>query len=271
MDDAKRATLKHNFDRAGSTYLHHNELQRQVAARLLECCRAHYVGRRRPWPVLLDMGCGPGVNTVALSAICDHYLGLDISQGMLREARKQISRGAALQWLQADMDNLAVATESVDVVFSSLATQWSANRTSLMAQLLRVLKPGGRVFIATLVDGTLEPMRSLRQHVDGIPQGNPQPTIASWLEIINSLEGLALLELELSTFTVFEQDLLQLLKSIRGVGAGTWVGNEQVETPLSPAKFRAVATAYERFRTTTGLPLRYEVAFLTLIKKQQRI
>lgn len=262
--DPGHARVRSNFDRAAATYQHHNELQRRVAKHVLARCRVHRARRCDNWPVLLDLGCGPGVNTTALSAVCHRYLGVDISNAMLRQAQKQPSRGADLHWVQSDMDSLALASDTVDVVFSSLALQWSANPAEMMEHLAQVLAPGGRMFIATLVEGTLEPLRSLRFNIDGIRQGNLQPSVTHWLDIINSLEGLASLELDVRSYTIYEQNLLHLLKGIQGVGAGTYIG--PTAHHLSVPTFRSLAAAYEPHRTRLGLPLHYEVAFMTLVK-----
>ncbi|MGO1167340.1 MAG: class I SAM-dependent methyltransferase [Janibacter sp.] len=76
----------------------------------------------------------------------------DLSGGMLRTARAldRRSPGPAPALAQADATRLPFASESFDIVFSAYgATPFVADSAGLMAELARVLRPGGRLAFST--------------------------------------------------------------------------------------------------------------------------
>lgn len=262
-----KAAVQRSFDKASSSYVAHNQVQSQVAHHLLHACKSSVA----KCATLLDLGCGPGVNTRSLTEISESYIGLDLSANMLAMARQRTCAehlAAHAQFIHADMDNLPLANDCVDVIYSSLAIQWSANPRGLVKQLERVLKPGGQAFLATLLEGTLEPLRSLRYQIDGMVQGNPQPRFELWLDALNECSDLAIVDSQIKTYQVFSPDLPTLLMGIKGVGAGAAAraDGESHSRALSISVYRRLARHYETYRSPQGLPLNYQVGFMTLKK-----
>jgi malonyl-CoA O-methyltransferase len=116
---------------------------------------------------VLDIGSGSGYVTDKLSAgfSSAEIIALDIAEGMLRYARGKYSP-ANVHWLCGDAENLPLAENSIDLVFSNLALQWCENSRTLFAEIYRVLKPGGEAFIATLGPQTLQELRMAWEAVD---------------------------------------------------------------------------------------------------------
>jgi SAM-dependent methyltransferase len=95
---------------------------------------------------VLEVGCG--------AASCARWLvdrgadavGLDLSAGMLREARAAEARsGVAVPLVQADAAHLPFADASFDLACSAFgAVPFVADTAALMAEVARVLRPGGR-------------------------------------------------------------------------------------------------------------------------------
>lgn len=76
----------------------------------------------------------------------------DLSEGMLRTARRIDDRhhGPAPHLVQADATRLPFADRTFDVVFSAYgATPFVADSAGLMAELARVLRPGGLLAFST--------------------------------------------------------------------------------------------------------------------------
>ncbi|GAA0672033.1 class I SAM-dependent methyltransferase [Kitasatospora atroaurantiaca] len=88
---------------------------------------------------LLDLACGSAPLWPALGQQC--YLGLDISPGELALAR---SRGAG-PLLLADARALPLGAESVDTVVCAMALQIITPLPTALAEIRRVLVPGGRL------------------------------------------------------------------------------------------------------------------------------
>jgi len=86
---------------------------------------------------LLDIGCGEGYYTSALSAVVPEVIGLDIARSAVRMAAK---RYPGATWLVASGAHLPLADASIDVV-TNVFTQLH------VSEMLRVLRPEGHVLM----------------------------------------------------------------------------------------------------------------------------
>ncbi len=93
---------------------------------------------------VLDLGCGDGQLTQRLAATGAHVLGVDASGNMVAAARE---RGIEAE--QANAELLPFHDATFDAVFSNAALHWVRDHESMLAQVHRVLKPGGR-FVAEM-------------------------------------------------------------------------------------------------------------------------
>lgn len=119
-----------------------------VAASLL------LAGADRSVASALDVCCGTGAAMRHLRPLCrERVVGLDLSQGMLDEARRQLADApgeAALEFVQGDA--LALPwTETFDLVtsFGAFGHILEADEPRLVAGIHRVLRPGGRFLFVT--------------------------------------------------------------------------------------------------------------------------
>lgn len=246
----KHRVARH-FGRAAASYNRYNQLQRDVSAALIE--------QLQPAAVLLDAGCGPGVNVESLNARTRQYLGVDISQGMLQQARRE---NPDHEFAQADIEGLPLASASVDALYSSLAVQWCNRPENFLREAARVLKPGGQIVFSTVLADSLQPFSSCWQIVDGHAHTNPQRSMSQWSDLIASTPGLHVEHMEQRRFTVFSDTLVELLQGIRGVGANYQAS--ATSPALSRQALRQVAEVYERYRLPAGLPLHYEIGLFKL-------
>lgn len=97
---------------------------------------------------VLDLGCGPGRDVAYLTDLGCHLVGLDLSSGMLAQARLRLP-GA--QFVQADLCHLPVASDSFDGIWAC-ASLLHLRRTQVPAALLearRVLHhPCGLLYLS---------------------------------------------------------------------------------------------------------------------------
>jgi ubiquinone/menaquinone biosynthesis C-methylase UbiE len=93
---------------------------------------------------ILDLGCGDGQLTRRVMASGANVLGVDASAEMVAAARE---RGVEAE--QADAERLPFHDATFDAVFSNAALHWVRDQDAMMAQVHRVLKPGGR-FVAEM-------------------------------------------------------------------------------------------------------------------------
>jgi SAM-dependent methyltransferase len=97
---------------------------------------------------VLDVGCGLGDITIALARAASpgRVVGIDASGGMLAEARRRAgAAGATVEWQPADALELPFPDASFDRCRSERTLQWVADPPAAIAEMLRVLRPGGRL------------------------------------------------------------------------------------------------------------------------------
>jgi trans-aconitate methyltransferase len=98
----------------------------------------------QPDESILDLGCGDGQLTVRLAASGAKVQGVDASPEMVESARQ---RGVEAQ--RAAAESLPFADARFDAVFSNAVLHWVRGQDTMMAEVHRVLRAGGR-FVAEL-------------------------------------------------------------------------------------------------------------------------
>jgi ubiquinone/menaquinone biosynthesis C-methylase UbiE len=109
-----------------------------------------------PGMSVADIGCGTGLYTDELCQAGAKVVGVDISPEMLAIAAARTARhGDAVSFLQGDAAALPFADASFDMVTSITAMEFFADPRACLHDMHRIVKPGGRLVIATL--GSLSP------------------------------------------------------------------------------------------------------------------
>lgn len=128
-----------------------------------------------PGSRVLDLGCGQGSITTTLAPSC-HVIGVDIHHPLLPTPTSTVD------YINATAYALPFATASIDAVFSHALFEHLTNPTAALAEIRRVLRPGGHLAISTSdwsrakirprtanVDAALRGHYLLRRHCGGDP------------------------------------------------------------------------------------------------------
>lgn len=99
---------------------------------------------------ILDLGCGTGQFLPRLRSrfAAATIVGADLSPGMLNEAKRRRPSNVGLAL--ADAMQLPLASSSIDVVTCSESFHWYPDQAAAVDELARVLRPGGRLLIASI-------------------------------------------------------------------------------------------------------------------------
>jgi ubiquinone/menaquinone biosynthesis C-methylase UbiE len=136
----------------------------------LGCANPVALADLAPGEVVLDLGSGAGLD-VLLSARrvgpSGKAYGLDMTPEMLELARRH-QREAGVdnaEFLEGTLEDIPLPAASVDVVLSNCVINLSPDKDRVFAEVLRVLRPGGRLAVADVV-AIREVPQELRRRVE---------------------------------------------------------------------------------------------------------
>jgi SAM-dependent methyltransferase len=114
---------------------------------------------------VLDAGCGVGYGTAHLAQVAERVVGVDVSDDAVAYAHAHYA-GPNVEFLVADVLELPFADDSFDVVCSFEIVEHVANAERFVAELARVLRPGGRLVLSTprADDPTVRPDNPFHEH-----------------------------------------------------------------------------------------------------------
>jgi ubiquinone/menaquinone biosynthesis C-methylase UbiE len=148
--DAKlqRRVQRYGWDKASGAY-------EQYWGRQLEPAKAQVLAMAglRPGERVLDVACGTGLVTLAAADVVGSggsVLGTDLSQEMVTLAADQASaRGVSnVAFERMDAEDLQCEPQSFDAVLCALGLMYVPDARKALAEMHRMLRPGGRVVVA---------------------------------------------------------------------------------------------------------------------------
>lgn len=155
----------------------------------LGCGNPTAVAELRAGERVLDLGSGGGID-VLLSARrvgeTGFAYGVDMTTEMLELARANAAKAGAtnVEFLQGTIEDVPLPGASVDVVISNCVINLSVDKPKVLAEMFRVLVPGGRIGISDVVaDDELSPAQRAER-------GEYVGCIAGALSVTEYVDGL---------------------------------------------------------------------------------
>jgi ubiquinone/menaquinone biosynthesis C-methylase UbiE len=177
---------------------------------------------------VVDLGCGTGELSGELArrvGPTGRVVGLDPNPARLQQAETTVGpEHDNLTFTQANAEDLAFVPDgSVDLVYSNYAIHWVLEQEAMMAEVRRVLRPGGR-FVAEFLS---EPIPFFLTLIRMMPDGeavegeNCFLEEAAWRTMI-AARGFEILRFERPQFTLRYEDLPTLFDWLAATSHGAF-------------------------------------------------
>jgi ubiquinone/menaquinone biosynthesis C-methylase UbiE len=159
------------LDWGEGTYECTAELLNPVAERCVRAAQVSALDR------VLDLGCGTGNAALAAARLGARVVAVDPASRLLEVTRARMQReGLAFEILKGDSSAIPAEDSSFDKVISNFAVIFSEDAERAASELLRVLRPGGRIVLTTWIPrGAIAAAgKILRDAID-----KPEPNVVS--------------------------------------------------------------------------------------------
>lgn len=266
MDEYKidKVRVRKSFDRAAESYDAAAVLQKLVRDEMFSRLDLIKVSPQK----VLDLGCGTGHGSFALQKRFKSakVFSLDFAFAMLEKtyAQQPLLKKALgnKKLICADIENLPVAGDQVDIIWSNLAIQWCNDLDKSFDEIKRVLKPNSLFIFSTFGPDTLKELRV----ASNSGQEGTQTSISRFIDMHDigdalTRNGFSAPVLDVERYTLTYDDVRSVMVDLKSIGASNATAGRG--RGLAGKDFlKNLVEQYEQFRQADGkLPATFEVVY----------
>ena len=119
------------------------------------------IGLKPDWTVI-DLGCGVGIDSQLAAFFLEppgRVIGIDLTRELLNLAKEYARAHPNCHWVTGDGEQLPLGQRSVHLAIANGSFNLMPNKEQALAEIYRVLKPGGYLALADLIlVGEMEPI-----------------------------------------------------------------------------------------------------------------
>lgn len=131
--------------------------------------------------VIADLGCGTGEALAAFAPWVRRVIGVDREPAMLDAARNRLGISENVDLRMGTLEDLPLRDREVDVATCMLALHHVESPERVIAEMARVIRPGGRAVVLDMIDHDRREYRHLMGHRH---LGFPPEQLAGWMRSV---------------------------------------------------------------------------------------
>ena len=101
---------------------------------------------------VLECACGTGAITVCIAEKCRRLIATDFAPGMLKQAARKCRKFSNVRFKRADITRIKCRNDRFDKVVAGNVIHLLPDPAKALAELERVVKPGGQIIIPTYIN-----------------------------------------------------------------------------------------------------------------------
>lgn len=105
-----------------------------------------------PADEVLECACGTGAITVCIAEKCRRLIATDYASGMLKQAKRKCRKFRNVSFKRVDITSIKCRNDRFDKVVAGNVIHLLLEPGKALAELERVVKPGGRIIIPTYIN-----------------------------------------------------------------------------------------------------------------------